>query len=114
MKDRIIEVINDLPTSEQVALYNEFAQDVYMEEWYEMDEFNDIMRGCSPLDIAYKIFFGDFNPNHNYFTFDGYENLKSADFPDIYADEIAEYCIDNDCAFGNNEIREILDEREGF
>lgn len=113
MKDRIIEVINDLSTNEQVALYNEFAVDTYNNEWLEMDEFNNIMSGYSPIDIANKIFYGDFNPNHDYFTFDGYDNLESADFPNIYADEIAEYCIDSDCAFGNNEIREILDER-GF
>lgn len=42
-----------------------------------MDEFNEILAGYSPEDIALRIYFGDFNPTHDYFNFDGYANLKS-------------------------------------
>lgn len=44
---------------------------------FGMEIFNDIMGGYDPEQIALKVHFGDFNPTHEYFRFDGYENLES-------------------------------------
>ena len=44
-----------------------------------MDYLDDILYDTIPSEIARMMFFGDFNPNHNYFEFDGYGNLKSYD-----------------------------------
>ena len=46
-------------------------------EFYDMDCFNEIMSGLEPDELARRIFFGDFNPNHEYFEFNGYGNLES-------------------------------------
>lgn len=46
-------------------------------EYYEMDQFNDFMHGHEPEFIAHRIYFGDFNPMDDYFSFDGYGNLIS-------------------------------------
>lgn len=54
-------------------------------EWYtmEMEEFDEVLSGHTPMEIAKLIFFGDFNPNHDYFRFNVYGNLESADWPTV-------------------------------
>ena len=46
-------------------------------EFINMDEFNAYTRGIESYDLALKIHYGEFNPNDEYFSFDGYENLVS-------------------------------------
>lgn len=46
-------------------------------EYYEMDQFNELMSGQDPEFIAHRIFFGNFNPTHDYFRFDGYGNIET-------------------------------------
>ena len=79
---------------------------------YDMEEFDEMMSGVSPWNIATKIFYGDFRPNDNYFKFDGYANLQSFDYisDEVDLEEIADYIIDNDEDFDNSDIREILNE----
>ena len=45
--------------------------------YYEMDQFNELMSGHDPEFIAHRIFFGNFNPTHDYFRFDGYGNIET-------------------------------------
>lgn len=54
--------------------------------YYDMDEFDEFLSGRTPMEIAQMIFFGDFNPNNDYFRFNGYGNLKSAEWPDVVAE----------------------------
>lgn len=61
--------------------------------YYDMDEFDEFLSGHTPMEIAQMIYFGDFNPNDDYFRFNGYGNLESADWPDVVAE--AEY-LEND------------------
>ena len=52
--------------------------------YFDMDEFDDFMSNYSPMEIARLIFFGnDFNPNDDYFRFNGYGNLESANWYDV-------------------------------
>ena len=46
---------------------------------YDMNEFDDIIEAIdlSPTELICKVQYGDFNPNDDYFTFDGLENLVS-------------------------------------
>ena len=44
---------------------------------YNMEDFDKIMEGYTPTELAERIFFGDFNPNNSYFYFNGYGNLES-------------------------------------
>lgn len=55
--------------------------------YYDMDEFDDLMSNYSPMQIAQMIYFGDdFNPNDDYFRFNAYGNLESADWRDVVAE----------------------------
>lgn len=51
--------------------------------YYDMDLFDEFMSNCTPSEIARMIHFGDFNPNDDYFRFDGYGNLESLDWQEI-------------------------------
>ena len=54
--------------------------------YYDMDEFDDFMANYSPMEIAQMIYFGEFNPNDDYFHFNAYCNLESADWHDVVVD----------------------------
>lgn len=59
----------------------------YLEVW-EMDYFNEVMLGWSPLDITHSMYYGDFDPNDEYFRLDVYEHLYSYDEYDVKQDYI--------------------------
>ena len=46
-------------------------------ELYPMDEFEDVFRDYTPTQLATVIHFGQYNPMDEYFTFDGYSNIKT-------------------------------------
>lgn len=54
--------------------------------YYDMDEFDEFMSKYTPMELAQMIYFGEFNPNNDYFRFNAYGNLESADWPDIVAE----------------------------
>ena len=85
---------------EVVSQINSYDSSLQHLEFLDMEDLDIYLDGLTPTDIANKIFFGDFNPNHEYFRFNGYENLESFDewelnkelFDNI--DEIIERIID--------------------
>lgn len=110
----IKETLDNMSESDLFWLYKEYTNQaqLYDDEIFDMEEFDEIMSGSTPTDIAQKIFYGNFRPNDNYFRFDGYANLESIDWlkDEIDLDEIADYIIDNENSLENSEIQEILDE----
>lgn len=55
--------------------------------YYDMAGFDEFLDGCTPMKIAQMIFFGgDFNPNHDFFRFNAYGNLESANWYDVEAE----------------------------
>ena len=65
--------------------------------YYDMDSFDEIMSNCMPMEIAQRIFFGDFNPNDEFFRFNAYGNLESAEWADVVAEaeDLEEDIIDH-------------------
>ena len=111
--EMIKDLLENMSESQLYIIVNEYFDktNYYDDRIYDMDEFDEIMSGMSPSDIATKIFYGDFRPNDNYFKFDGYANLQSFDYisDEVDLEEIADYIVDNDEDFDNSDIREILD-----
>ena len=108
-----------------IDLVNEInAWDNSMEylQVYDMDSFDEIMVGFSPFEITNKMFYGNFDPNHDFFRFDGYANLESLGEYDLRdeiienASEIAERCVElyenGHLPYLNDEILEILDSEQ--
>ena len=55
--------------------------------YYDMDSFDELLDGYTPSEIAMMIFYGgEFNPNDEYFHFNVYGNLESANWGDVVAE----------------------------
>ena len=82
---------------------------------YNMDDFNEIMEGYTPTELAERIFFGDFNINDDYFYFNGYGNLESITEYDMEGhfemiiDEVVDSMIYHydDLYIDNNELNDL-------
>ena len=111
--EAIKNIIEGMDDSDAVALHNEYCYETndYDDEIIDMARFDELCGGMTPSDIARSIFYGDFNPNHDYFHFSGYGNFESTDFPTdwIYPGDIAREGVERECACENAEIQEELD-----
>lgn len=102
---------------EQLDSYNGYLGD---DRYYQMDEINELFSGTDPIDLLYKAFYGhdeecytvnadgdreysEFNPNRNYFRFNGYGNFVSCDYPD-YSDK-----LDDDLVYELQSYRNEVD-----
>ena len=106
------------------------------DRYNDMELLNEIYSGAEPLEILRRAFFGrdednwhtdshgnkeyaEFNPNRDYFKYNGYGNLISTDYPD-YSEFIDKYVIEEmsdnrrwiDEIDGNEELSELFDELE--
>ena len=94
---------------------------------FEVDEFNEIMNELgyydnmifdmgeidehfvSPFDALQSAYFGSFNPNHDYFVYDGYGNIETiherdlGDYMEDYEGSIIEMLADK------GELEEYID-----
>ena len=130
LKERIIDLFKEMNEEEVISVWNEYCREVnkfddeIMDD-YELEEW--VNNSGDTMNILNRFFFGSdeeregtsANPNRNYFKFNGYGNIISFDyiynqFTDefyyIDADEWAEYIAENEEAFYNDEIQEIIDE----
>lgn len=117
---------------EELDGYNGFLGD---DRCYSMEELDEIYCDAKPLDVLYRAFYGHdenyytdehgskhyaaFNPNRNYFYFNGYGNLVSCDYKD-YSDKLDDYFIEQLSKHrqfiyaidDDNELAELFDELE--
>lgn len=99
------DVFNDCV--EELDSYNGYLGD---DRYYSMEDLNDLYSGQEPQEILSRAFYGfdanswhtdssgnkiyeAFNPNRDYFYFNGYGNLVSSDYKD-YSDKLDEYAIE--------------------
>lgn len=112
--EKIRAALDELSAEEKIALHNDYCDgDDYI---FSMDEFDEIMDGRTPSDIAGRIFYGKFNPWDDYFQFNGYANLES--FNDynvddyVFLSDIATYMDRNDESLGVDAVEDIFAEEE--
>lgn len=90
----------DLSMDEMVSVHNEYCSSKgYSDDFIlSTNEFDDYYDGCTPTEIALAVRFGDYNPNHEWFQFNGYANPVSSDYPSdfIDVDSIAEWVYENE------------------
>ncbi len=115
--ESIKEVLDGLSTSDLVQVHNAYCEnDRNMDDYiYRMEEFDEIMDGSTPWEVARAAYYsGKFCPAHDYFWFNGYGNLESADFPgnQIFTEDIAAYIDRTENALYNDEIQDVLNEYE--
>jgi hypothetical protein len=93
---------------EELDSYNGYLGD---DRYYSMEEIDDFYSGTKATDILYRAFYGydadtwttdssgnktygAFNPNRDYFYYNGYGNLVSSDYKD-YSDKLDIYVIES-------------------
>lgn len=93
---------------EELDGYNGYLND---DRYYDMEYLNEFYNDVEPLELLYRVFYGhdedyyttdssgnrtygEFNPNRNYFKYNGYGNLVSTNYPD-YSDKLDNYFIDS-------------------
>lgn len=118
---------------EELDNYNGYLND---ERYYNMDELNELYDGVDPIEILTRAFYGHdantwhtdshgnreygaFNPNREYFTYNGYGNLISTNYKD-YSALLDQYAIESmsenrayiDEIESNEELSALFDELE--
>ena len=83
---------------------------------YPMDDFNELLYGREPWEIARAAYYGEFCPADSYFRFNVYANLESTDDP-LYegwidTNTLAEYAIEYGEDFGDSDIQALLEQWE--
>ena len=116
-REKLVEYINSLDNNDLIELHNSYCEAAGYEDdrIYSMWDLDEILEGRTPTDILSMGFYGSFNPQHDFFWFNGYGNLESADHMTdmpIFAIDIANYILSEEDSLGNDEIQEILDEED--
>lgn len=118
---------------EELDGYNGYLND---DRYYCMDELDELYNGSDPLEILRRAYYGhdadtwttdsrgertygEFNPNRDYFTFNGYGNLISTDYKD-YSAHLDRYAIEAmienrsyiDTIESDDELSALFDELE--
>lgn len=119
--------------AEELDAYNGYLGD---DRYYSMDELNEFYSGTEPSEILMRAFYGydeetwttdasgnreygAFNPNREYFRYNGYGNLVSADYKD-YTGLLDHYIIESmlenrsyiDTIDDDTELSKLFDELE--
>lgn len=135
---KIIEFFNeneDIFTSciEELNSYNGYLSD---DCYYSMDDLNEFYLDTEPLELLCRAYYGrdddtyttdssdnktygEFNPNRDYFYYNGYGNLVSSDYKD-YSAHLDEYAIEAmsenrqyiDSIDGDDDLAALFDELE--
>lgn len=132
--EMILTALKEMEDNDLMYLWNEYAQNEssYDDELFTMDAFNDIYATYDPIEVATRVFYGhdewneesSFNPNRDYFYFNGYGNPISIDrigwneysnefmFPYLQYgyERMIEDIISGDFETDNDEINEILEQ----
>ena len=118
---------------EELDSYNGYLND---DRYYKMEMLNDIYHGSDPLEILERAYYGrdddtwhtdahgnkiygEFNPNREYFYYNGYGNLVSSNYKD-YSAHLDHYVIESmsenrpyiDSIEDNDELSALFDELE--
>ena len=125
------DIFNDC--MEELDSYNGYLGD---DRYYLMDELDELHNGTEPSELLRRAFygydeetyttdrdgnktFGAFNPNRDYFRYNGYGNLVSADYKD-YTGMLDKYAVESmsenrnyiDSIDDNEDLTALFDELE--
>lgn len=117
--------------AEELDSYNGYLGD---DRYYEMELLNEFYQGTEPLEFLNRVYYGrdndtwttdshgektygEFNPNREYFYYNGYGNLVSSDYKD-YSAHLDRYIIEAmgynrryiDTIESDNELASLFDE----
>ena len=111
--EQIKDILNNLDLDELVSCCSYLDGD---DAIYPMDDFNELLYGREPWEIARAAYYGEFCPADSCFRFNVYANLESTDDP-LYegwidTNTLAEYAIEYGEDFGDSDIQALLEQWE--
>ena len=100
---QLSQVIEQLKQDDSTLLqaYSEYAADNNYDSVYDNDDESINMMFADSHEALRAAFYGDYNPSHAYFAFNGYGNLQSFEYLDsenspIDIEELAQWIVNND------------------
>lgn len=123
----IKDTIEDMDRDRKVSLWNEYCDktcryDDCIEYMDSLPELFDTSSADGLFNLLNRFYFGhDSNdeksnacPNRDYFTFNGYGNIITTDYPEDFMDidELAEYIVDNNDPLYDDDIEKLLEDPE--
>ena len=109
--EQIKDILNNLDLDELVSCCSYLDGD---EAIYSMDDFDEILCGRTPWEIARAAHYGEFCPTDSYFRFNVYGNLESTDNPMregwVDTGDLARYAVDCGEDFGDSDIQALFDQ----
>ena len=81
-----VEAMNGVELRDLVQSINAYDGEFNDLEWIDMCDFDEFMNGYTPTELADRICYGEFHSNDDYFRFDGYGNLESANIDGVEED----------------------------
>ena len=111
--EQIKDILDNLDLDELVSCCSYLDGD---DAIYPMDDFDELLYGREPWEIARAAYYGEFCPADSYFRFNVYANLESTDDP-LYegwidTNTLAEYAIEYGEDFGDSYIQALLEQWE--
>lgn len=84
--------------------------------WYDIEyEFNELMDGVEPWEIARATYYGEFNPTHTFWRYNAYGNFESTDYlnyDNADIEEIIEALYSIPWEYFPDDIKELLEDIE--
>lgn len=112
--EEIVEWYKDGFDNDRYGLYIEAYQDRGYDDdiWETMDRLDEVIAGQPASWLLDRMFYGDFNPRHAYWKFNGYGNLESFDgsFDSLFEKHIDETVIVEYIRDNMDKYREYLEE----
>lgn len=134
LENQILEVLKDMDNYDLSLVWNEYCDHVHASDdrIESMDTLPDFFSGDDIMNVLNRAYFGSdqfddkssFNPNRDFFTFNGYGNLVSIDcigwngyankfmYDGLDIDAVIDFIIDNNDSLYNDDIQTILDDAE--
>lgn len=84
--EKAMRIIDNADVYDLAAAYSEYVGDELNDPdsaLYSLWEFDELMTGFNPSDLVNMIFYGEYSPSADFFTFDGYGNIESVDARDV-------------------------------
>ena len=111
LKEKITEILQEMPDWEIVGIWNDYCDDVkyFDDKIYSMDLFDELCEGLTPSQIVGGLA-ADFRSYDSWFK-DGIYGYDSVDDVWIHIDieDLVDWIIDNGIS-DNSEIKDLLDE----
>lgn len=134
LEKQVLEVLKNMDDSELSSVWNEYCDrcNMYDDRIESMDMLPEYFNDDDIFNILNRAFFGSdqfnnessFNPNRDYFTFNGYGNLVSLEcigwneyandfmYSGLDIDALVDYIIDNNDSLYCDDIQVLLDDIE--